>query len=635
MKARALGSPIHTVSYVAAAYHSGDADRNPRIYAVSCGKIATLHIIDVFTGDCLQTFELNGGSTHCWGIDLLPDGTVYMGSTQGYFYRLKPGSSELENQGLALESESFIWRVKADVDGVVYGGTFPNGKLFAYDPNSNSFRDYGQIVEGEKYLRSIAIIGDTLLVGIGTQRAAFVAINKLTGAKNVIPLPVDKIDGETVYDLNVIGDLVFVKLSPSNVLLVYNWTERQWVDRVEGAMGWDVSRPHPETGQVYFVQAGRLAAYHIAERKVTQTSLECDQPARDFGWIQWQDQTVYPGWSLISVMQDGNYWIYNPQTDRGEIRETKVPGQENKLQSFAIDQHDRLLVGGFFAGGFAIYDHKRDELTEYKSVGQPEGLVEFKGQVYLGVYPYAKIYRYDPGSEWQLGSNPSLLFSLKDRDQDRPFAFVPAGRELAIGTVPFYGHHGGALTLYDPETGEVDLHRHVVENQSLISLTYREGIIYGGSSIHGGLGTSPVESSARIFAWDTAMRKKIGEVTPVEGSSSIYALTFDDQGYLWGLSETHLFKVDPAELSVLETIDLNSFLPEKPKQWYGWHAGNLWFRSDGYLYGNIIGSLFRFSPATRDAALLQENVGLSIADRAGNLYFSRQTELFVIDAVEE
>ncbi|MDF2669480.1 MAG: hypothetical protein K0R67_1786 [Paenibacillus sp.] len=631
MKARALGSPIHTVSYVAAAYDSGDANRNPRIYAVSCGKIATLHIIDVFTGECLQLFELEGGSTHCWGIDLLPDGTVYMGSTQGYFYRLKPDAAELENLGLALESESFIWRIQADKQGIVYGGTYPNGKLFAYDPIRNSFRDYGQIVEGEKYLRSLALTTDTVFAGIGTQQAALVAIDKHSGNKTVITLPVDKIEGETVYDLNVVGDLVFVKLSPSNVMLIYNWVEQQWVDRLEGAMGWDISSPSPETGHIYFVQDYRLASYNMQTREVAQTSLECTQPARDFGWLRWQDQQAYPGWSLISVMQDGNYWLYNPQTDCGEIRETNVPGQENKIQCFAIDQHDRLLVGGFFAGGFAVYDHKADEITEYKSVGQPEGMIEYEGQVYLGVYPGARIYRYDPEKPWTIGSNPTLLFSLKDRDQDRPFAFVAAGQELAIGTVPFYGHHGGALTLYDPRTGRIDYHRHVIQNQSVVSLAYKDGVIYGGSSIHGGLGTSPVETSARIFAWDTVKREKIGDIIPVAESIAVYSLTFDEEGNLWGLTDTHIFKANPDGLVVVETIALNSFLPEQPKQWLGWHAGHLWFRPDGHLFGNIGGYLFRIATSTREATIMQEEVRLCIADRAGNIYFSRQTELFVLD----
>lgn len=627
-KFRSLGHPIHTQGYVAAAYDAGTADRGPRMYAVSCGKIATVQVIDVFTGVCVESYEMDG-STHCWGIQRLPDGTLYMGSAQGNFYRLEPGGEKAEHLGLAIAGETFIWRIKADEDGVVYGGTFPNGKVFSYDPAGNRFRDYGQIVEGEKYVRSLAVIGDTVLAGIGTQRAWLIAIDKHSGEKREIPLPVDKVDGEMVYDLTVVDDRAYVRLSPSNVLLVFDWTSQQWIDRVEGVMGMDVSAPHPDTGELYFVQNGRLTAYRPEERATSPTSFECEA-ARDFGWIRWYDQDMYPGWSLISATLEGGYWVYNPQTDRGELRETDAPGQENKIQSLAIDEQGRLLVGGYFSGGFAIYDPRRDETTEFGSVGQPEGMVSFKGQIYLGIYPYAKMFRFDPRQEWAIGRNPELLFALKDRGQDRPFAFIPAGNELAIGTVPYYGTHGGALTLYDPETGNVELHRHIVQNQSVLCLEYKDGMVFGGTTVLGGLGTHPVESSARVFAWDTRTRSKTSECAPVPDAGSVYAIAFDDRGQLWGMTDAHLFRMDPAGLDVKEVVAIDAFLPEKPVQWRGWHAGGLWAGRDGDLYGYIQGMLFRYSPSGRRGELLQDDIGIAKGDRAGNVYFTRNTELFLL-----
>ncbi|GAA2769405.1 hypothetical protein [Nonomuraea dietziae] len=96
-------------------------------------------------------------------------------------------------------------------------------------------------------------------------------------------------------------------------------------------------------------------------------------------------------------------------------------------------------------------------------------MVTHQGKLYLGVYPWARIY------EWT-GSEPKLLLNLAEHEQDRPFAMISAGDWLAFGTVPKAGTVGGALGLYDPATGRSVLRRNLIPGHSIIGLAYRDGV---------------------------------------------------------------------------------------------------------------------------------------------------------------
>src|SRR5690606_19046910 len=111
---------------------------------------------------------------------------------------------------------------------------------------------------------------------------------------------------------------------------------------------------------------------------------------------------------------------------------------------------------------------------------QVEGMTSHGTDLMLGVYPGAKIYRYDTTQEWQAGTNPGTPVAIGN-SQDRPVALTPAGDLTAIGSVPDYGHLGGALTLLDRTTGETTSYRNVVQDQSIVTLLHRDGKIYGGS----------------------------------------------------------------------------------------------------------------------------------------------------------
>ncbi|MFS8610600.1 MAG: hypothetical protein FWJ68_03570 [Planifilum fulgidum] len=117
--------------------------------------------------------------------------------------------------------------------------------------------------------------------------------------------------------------------------------------------------------------------------------------------------------------------------------------------------------------------------------------------------------------------------------------------KLFIGTAPYYGQLGGAFAVYDTVTGEKQVYRNIVPNQSVISLAYKDGKVYAGTSIYGGDASVPVEKEAKLFVWDVATGKKIRETVPVPGETAIGALLVGPDGNIWGFAQGTLFIYDP------------------------------------------------------------------------------------------
>lgn len=118
--------------------------------------------------------------------------------------------------------------------------------------------------------------------------------------------------------------------------------------------------------------------------------------------------------------------------------------------------------------------------------------------------------------------------------------------KIAVGTVPDGDRLGGALVIYDPKTGTSEKYRNVVQDESVFGLTANCGIVYGGTSIAGGLTTTPpTREAGTVFAWDVAKKKKLWESVPVPGAATVSSVTIGPDGLLWGVAGKTVFAVAP------------------------------------------------------------------------------------------
>ncbi|OMD69501.1 hypothetical protein BSK62_01060 [Paenibacillus odorifer] len=618
MKAFRIGEPLHGLAVWASAY--GSWQGTEWVYAVSSGSPCILFVLDPSGEKTTGRYALEG-SDHCWGVVSTASG-VYIGGS-GILYRYTHDRG-VENLGEMIPGEFYTWRLAADEQGRIYGGCYPGGKVFQYDPVTGIFRDYGVMVSGEQYARSMEVWNGKLYVGVGTQSPHIVVLDTETGSRSEIGLPDECCGEQLVYDLNIIHGKLFARVTPSARLYIYDLEQQEWGDVLECVSGLSVSPPD-EQGNVYFIKDDYLQRFDLQTGSLFVTSLAMSEPAGDYGWLH-NHPLNSKGRCLIGVYRDGSCWIYDPDTDQHRVMDFGLQGQPVHLQSMTRGPDDALYIGGYFAGGLARFDTSSAELISYRGIGQTEGMLAGDDCLYLGVYPRANIYKYDLSREWKPGDNPELLFSLQEEEQDRPFAWTWAGDQLAIGTVPAYGRHGGALTFYHPASGAREVFRNLLPLQSIVSLTSRDQLLFAGGSVWGGLGIAPQREDASLLIWDLQNRCKVWEGVPVQGERAISALVLDDEGNLWGLTAGLLFRFDPQLKCTVQTYSL--FSMDWTVVTHFWRSGNELLYKDGMLYGVLMNRLFKFDVKREELEVLDDEARLLTMDRKGDLYFARTTVLY-------
>src|SRR5690606_31836223 len=78
--------------------------------------------------------------------------------------------SQLFDLGKALPGTAEILTLEAGVNGDIYGGTFPTGKVFKYNSSEGITDLIGQVVAGESYVRQLSYekSSNKLFAGIGS-----------------------------------------------------------------------------------------------------------------------------------------------------------------------------------------------------------------------------------------------------------------------------------------------------------------------------------------------------------------------------------------------------------------------------------------------------------------------------------
>ncbi|MFC7586211.1 hypothetical protein ACFQYP_22540 [Nonomuraea antimicrobica] len=384
------------------------------------------------------------------------------------------------------------------------------------------------------------------------------------------------------------------------------------------------------------MKSGELVRYDPGTGTVTGTGVPITGRVANTRGIGWAELGLpdYPGRSVVGLLWRGLMFRYNPQTGARSFVQTGIKGEPIDITALSEGPDRRMYAGGFLNGGFAAIDPKTGRPEEFHTFSQSEGMTSHDGRLYVGAYPEARVYSYDPELPWNSteyspspepgpAANPARLFDLSADKQIRPRAMVSAGRYLAVGTMPDLGHLGGVLAVWDPRTGALkSAKRNVITDQSIVSLAYRDGVVYGGTSIYSGQSaTPPTQPEAKLFAWSVRENRLLWELVPAPGKPAIPGLTFDDRGRLWGIAGGAVFAVDVGARKVVTTVTLSASTSA---------SGRLEFnRRDRKLYGAHAGSsLFQFDPRSRRHTVLREGPVHQLAvHRSGDVYFAEGATL--------
>ncbi|NYE69517.1 Ig-like domain-containing protein [Microlunatus parietis] len=619
-----LGPLIRSVAVFDSAY--GVENGRDVLYTTVTGSPATFQVIDLDSHTLLRTIPLPGAADS-WSHAVDHDGSVII-SGGGHLFRYQPSDATVRDLGRA-PGASVLYGVSPDGAGNVYAGTYPDGKVIKYDSAAGTFTDFGSVVPGQDYVRGLAYHRGTVYAGVGITGSLW-SIDPGTGAKTEIPLPArpefDPARPPSIYSLNTAGDLLFVQLSDVNLLLIYDTVAGAWLDTAVSQYRGLYTSPERD-GKTFLVAGGRLRSFDLATHELVDTGIAFGTYLRHSAWVDVSaTNPELPGLSLVTVQYGGAVSFLNPQTGRVISKPSILEGSPITLQTLERGPDDRLYASGYPGGTGARFDPEGGGLTNF-ALGQSEGMATLGDSLYLGNYPGAIMHELDTTKPLGAGTNPRQAHDIGD-DQDRPFAITAGDGKLFVGTIPTYGALGGAVTIKDGAVWST--YRNVVPGQSVMSLAYRDGKLYGSTTVWGGLGIEPTETVARVFVFDVATRTVEKIITPelpgAVTAKAIGALSFGPDGLLWGAAWGTIFALDPATLEVVRSREIVAT---------DWNFNHLWrpiqlrWAADGLLYTTLGGNLTVVEPRSLKSRTLAATALMTLAAN-GDVYYADGPDLIRI-----
>jgi hypothetical protein len=171
-------------------------------------------------------------------------------------------------------------------------------------------------------------------------------------------------------------------------------------------------------------------------------------------------------------------------------------------------------------------------------------------------------------------------------------------------------------------------HGVVITDQSIVSLTFANHLLWGGTSVSGGLGIMPSTREAKLFSWDVNKGLKLDEFIPVPGAKAITSMIVGPDGNIWGMASGTLFVFDPKAGRVLRSKQIYQAGTFKD---HVWRDAFLVLHPSGKIYGTGSNQLFSIDPLTLEYTVIEKAASLLAIDDKGRIYFHRSAELWQYD----
>lgn len=324
-------------------------------YVASYGSPARISQIDAVTGELLQISPLPG-SGGAWGLAVGPDDSVYIGGlSSGQLYRWVPGSGNAVQLGAPVAGETYINALSVDpATGVVYGGTFPNGHLFAYDPAidatgsfASAVTDYGQPISGATYVRSVEVAGSKVFAGTATN-AGLAVLDIPTQSVSPVSLPSALTGSAFAYGLTAAGGYLFVRAETPGKAAAMKLDTGAWT--VLGDSLGLFASPANDDGDVYLLGGDNstLLVFDTATATTTTVALpDGVMTMRKPAWIEITGDADYPGQTLTWLNTIGQLHHFSPDTGELRVLETEVPQEPATIHGASATPDGDVLLSKY------------------------------------------------------------------------------------------------------------------------------------------------------------------------------------------------------------------------------------------------------------------------------------------------
>lgn len=431
---------------------------------------------------------------------------VYVGThTVADLYRLDTTTATLTHL-TSIPGASYIWDMSRTPDGKLYLGTYPDGKVWEYDPAADALRDLGVAVAGEKYVRSIVADDTTVYAGVG-DNARLVAVDRATGNKRDITPP-ELLGDAFVYQLTQTASHVIAGTHGTGLIAIVNKEDPTdyRIVHPEGIV--TISKMTAATEQdAYFAAGTGLWHLAIATGELRQLTTHFD------GFFL---ASLHVRGSTVAMFANtATLWTYDLDSEsltEFDFRAAGMPPAPELPQSVCGHDGNRVYVGGH--GGVEVHTLAEPGVTDrIRITGEAKSIVARGPYLYLAMYPSASLLRLDTRTD-ELRTLAKI-----GNDQNRPndMTIEPRRKLILIASSPDYGQVDGALSIYDLRSEELQVYRGLVPGHAIVS-----------TAVHGGLGRAFIGSerpttaeSATVASFDLTARRSTGSFVPVPGAGAI------------------------------------------------------------------------------------------------------------------
>lgn len=625
-----LGQPISAVSTPMAAFTTTD-DGTPIAVAVVEGSPARLTAVHAATGSVVYSAnitEQDEPNVAGWAITTSKTtGKVFVGGSLGTVYVFDPNTLTFRPvaQQYSIRDLFYVRAAPADNGDIIFT-TYPDGKVLRFRPSTNTWRDYGTLGHGNAYTMGVDVRDESVYVGTGTGDPGLWRIDMVTGRKSRVLLPEtirENPEVDFVQDVTATRRFLYIRIAGLDLVLVYDRIKSQWHDRIDNVAGMIAEGMHSgQSDDVFLARPGKGTIKYDPATKMEMALPQKMNPGafRGYAWLEVTKGVETK--SLVTVNSSFVLHAWTPAVGEVHVTPSAAKPAPRLIRSLAFGPNGNLNVGALGDAGY--FQQINPRTLASKSIRAPRQVESFTSSgdyLIYGTYPGARIRRYDPDLVAAPGLNPSQPSKI-GLQQDRPLTMVAAGAgRTAIGSMANYGVLGGALTVYNNSTGDVDVYADIVPNQTPQALVYRDGKIYGGTGVTGGLGATPRAEQGKLFVFDLSTRTVTDIIVPVPGEANVSALAFDDDGRLWGLTADSVFMVNADTFQVVTYQRYSNFQDRKP-----YARGRSLEVVKDQLVGSTRGRIFVIDPKTLKRELIAHGTNLAVgADR--NYYYSRGSHL--------
>ena len=564
---------------------------------LDCSPKGYILVTDVDSGETRQVFYPEGVRNSAPYASLMStNGRFYTGAGAA-FLEYDPEAGEwLSGKVINPKASCYVGVSIADGPGeLIWKGTYPDCRLYSYDPPTQEVVDYGRLDEEEHYFNYLTFdSAGWAYAGIGTARLNIVACNPETRERKQMVDEAERVTGTGYVYTGVDGK-------------VYGRAGKQW----------------------YRLFAGEREAIKADEKAAAA-------PNGSLGWGQ-STATLPDGRRIRYNLPESWMDVTGPEAGATRRVELKYDGGGVSITSLAAGPDGNVYASTCHPMHLAVYDTEAGQLGDWGPIKRVGGgnfcHMSAQGQ-YLVAASYASgiFHVYDTTRPFNGGygkaPNPYEVAQWHD-DLCRPRATLghPDGHTVLMAGYAGYGLVGGGLGFYDFETEEATLltHEDLIPYHSTVALAaLPDGTVVGGTTVGAPGGGHAVATEAVLYLFDWENRKVAFQTSPVPGASSIVALQVPPSGLVYGLaSGSVLFVFDAAKREVIHTAGLG--------QWGGAPRDSLLLGPNGDVYAQLSNAIVRLDPETFEPSVVATpSVGIGVGGPLvdGRIYFGASSHLW-------